>query len=377
MPRCAHGVPTRGTPRGHAGTQRKRARGSRALPQPTVGPAVRAVPRAGTRERPRRSVVAAREETPSRTARLNAMRVYTHPACLEHDPGDDHPESPARLRAVLDALDEPRFAMLERFEAPCATREQLERVHDKAYVDGIFASAPAEGYARLDPDTVMSAGSLEAALRATGAACAATDAVLANETRRAFCAVRPPGHHATRDQAMGFCLFNSVAVAAAHALAAHGIERVAIVDFDVHHGNGSQDIFANDPRVLYASTHQVPLYPGTGAADEHGAGNIFNAPLPPDAGSGEFRATWEKRLLPELDLFRPQLLLISAGFDADARDPLAQLQLVPDDYAWITKRLVELADRHGGERIVSALEGGYDLEALREDVAAHVAILMA
>jgi acetoin utilization deacetylase AcuC-like enzyme len=304
------------------------------------------------------------------------MHLYTHPACLEHDPGFGHPESPARLRAVLQALDDPRFSALDRIQAPRATREQLLRAHDAEYVDSILSGAPAQGFVRLDPDTVMSPGSTEAALRAAGAVCAATDAVLRDETRRAFCAVRPPGHHATRNQAMGFCLFNSVAVAAAHALAVHGIERVAIVDFDVHHGNGSQDIFAHDPRVLYASTHQAPLYPGTGAADDHGAGNIFNAPLPPNTGSGEFRATWEKRLLPELDLFRPQLLLVSAGFDADARDPLAQLRLVPDDYAWITRRLVELADGHAGGRIVSALEGGYDLAALREDVAAHVTALM-
>lgn len=305
------------------------------------------------------------------------MRLYTHSACLEHDPGDDHPESPARLCAVLQALDDPPFASIERVEAPRATREQLERVHGSEYVDYIFASAPSRGQVRLDPDTVMSPGSLEAALRAAGAACAAADAVLARATRRAFCAVRPPGHHATRNEAMGFCLFNSVAAAASHALDAHRLDRVAIVDFDVHHGNGTQAIFRHDPRVLYASSHQMPLYPGTGTADEHGAGNIFNAPLPPGAGSIEFRATWEKRLLPELDLFRPQLLLISAGFDADARDPLAQLQLVPADYAWMTQRLCELADRHADGRVVSALEGGYDVDALREDVAAHVAVLMA
>ena len=304
------------------------------------------------------------------------MRLYTHPACLEHDPGDGHPESPARLRAVLQALDDPRFAATERLEAPRAIREQLERVHGVEYVDYIFGSAPAHDRTRLDPDTLMSPGSLEAALRAVGAACAAIDAVLARETRRAFCAVRPPGHHATRNEAMGFCLFNSVAAAAAHALGAHRLERVAIVDFDVHHGNGTQAIFRHDPRVLYASSHQMPLYPGTGEASEHGAGNIFNAPLPPGAGSIEFRAVWDKTLLPELDLFRPQLLLISAGFDAHARDPLAQLQLTTGDYTWITQRLVELANRHADGRIVSALEGGYDLDALRECTAAHVAALL-
>jgi acetoin utilization deacetylase AcuC-like enzyme len=304
------------------------------------------------------------------------MRVCTHPACLEHDPGAGHAESPARLRAVLAALDDPRFASQERIEAPRATRAQLQRVHSARYVEHIVASAPAEGHARLDPDTVMSPGSLEAALRAAGAPCAAVDAVLQGETQRAFCAVRPPGHHATRNEAMGFCLFNNVAIAAAHALDAYGMQRVAIVDFDVHHGNGTQDIFWNEPRVLYASSHQMPLYPGTGAASEHGAGNIFNAPLAPDAGSTEFRAAWEEALLPELDLFRPQLLLISAGFDAHARDPLAQLQLAAGDYTRITQSLAELADRHAGGRIVSALEGGYDLDALRECVAAHVAALM-
>ena len=304
------------------------------------------------------------------------MRVYTHPACPEHDPGAGHPESPERLRAVLAALDDPHFAAIERIEAPRATREQLERAHSDEYVEHIFASAPEQGHARLDPDTMMSPGSLEAALRAAGATCAAVDAVLTGETRRAFCAVRPPGHHATRSEAMGFCLFNNVAVAAAHALVTHAVRRVAIVDFDVHHGNGTQDIFWHDPRVLYASSHQMPLYPGTGAVNEHGDGNIVNAPLPPGAGSGEFRATWDKRLLPELDLFRPQLLLISAGFDAHARDPLAQLQLETADYTWITQRLVEIADRHADGRIVSALEGGYDLDALRECTAAHVAVLI-
>lgn len=303
------------------------------------------------------------------------MRVYTHPDCLRHDPGTGHPESPERLRAVLRALDDPRLAGIERMEAPRATREQLEIAHSHDYVEQVFARAPAEGHAQLDPDTAMSPGSLEAALRAAGAACAATDAVLGDADRRAFCAVRPPGHHATRHEAMGFCIFNNVAVGALHALEAHRLDRVAIVDFDVHHGNGTQAIFWHDPRVLYASSHQMPLYPGTGAVGERGVGNVFNAPLAPGSGSEAFRAAWDASLLPEIDRFRPQLVMISAGFDADARDPLAQLQLHADDYGWITARLVELATLHAGGRIVSTLEGGYDLDALREGTAAHLAAL--
>ncbi|HEY3521627.1 MAG TPA: histone deacetylase family protein [Rhodanobacteraceae bacterium] len=302
------------------------------------------------------------------------MRFYTHPACLRHDTGLGHPESPARLRAVLEALDDPRFAGIGRMEAPRATREQLLRAHDVSYVDGIFANAGQS--LRLDPDTVMSPGSLEAALRAAGAVCAAVDAVMNGETTRAFCAVRPPGHHATRDTAMGFCIFNSIAVAAAHAMEQHGLKRVTIIDFDVHHGNGTQDIYWNEPRVQYLSSHQMPLYPGTGSRNERGAGNIVNAPLSPDAGSREFRAAWEEILLPALEAHRPQLLLISAGFDAHRNDPLAQLQLDTDDYAWITQRLCALADTHAQGRMVSALEGGYDLGALRECTDAHVAAMI-
>jgi acetoin utilization deacetylase AcuC-like enzyme len=214
-------------------------------------------------------------------------------------------------------------------------------------------------------------------LRAAGAVCAAVDAALAGTQARAFCAVRPPGHHATRDTPMGFCLFNSVAAAAAHAIAAHGVSRVAVVDFDVHHGNGTQDIFWSEPRVLYASSHQWPLYPGTGARNETGAGNIVNAPLRPGAGSAEFRTAYEDIVLPAIDRFAPELVLISAGFDAHRLDPLANLNLVDDDYAWITQRLVEIADRHAQGRVVSSLEGGYSLTALRESVAAHVAALAA
>ncbi|HEX2595634.1 MAG TPA: histone deacetylase family protein, partial [Luteimonas sp.] len=229
----------------------------------------------------------------------------------------------------------------------------------------------------LDPDTVLSPDSAEAGLRAAGAAVAAVDAVLGGDTTRAFCAVRPPGHHATNDTAMGFCLFNNVAIAALHALDAHGLQRVAIADFDVHHGNGTQAIFARDPRVLFASSHQMPLYPETGHASERGVGNIVNAPLPPGAGGDAFRAAWSTQLLPALDAFAPQLLLVSAGFDAHRLDPLAQLQLEADDYAWLTAQLVAIADRRAGGRLVSLLEGGYDLDALRACSVAHVRALLA
>jgi acetoin utilization deacetylase AcuC-like enzyme len=301
--------------------------------------------------------------------------IYTHAACLAHDTGPGHPESPARLAAVLEALDDPKFASLARIEAPLATREQLARVHDRALVDALLDTQIESGLRRLDPDTVMSPASAEAASRAAGAVCAAVDDAIAGAHRRAFCAVRPPGHHATRDTPMGFCLFNSVAAGAAHAIAAHGLSRVAIVDFDVHHGNGTQDIFWSDPRVLYASSHQWPLYPGTGARDETGAGNIVNAPLRPGAGSADFRKACEETVLPAIEHFAPELVLISAGFDAHRLDPLANLALEADDYAWITARLVELASRHANGRVVSSLEGGYSLTALRESTAAHVTAL--
>ena len=303
------------------------------------------------------------------------LRLYTHPACLQHDPGPGHPESPARLQAVLAALDHDRLAALDRIEAPRAGSETLERVHDPAYVARILASAPAEGRVRLDEDTLMSPASAEAALRAAGAVAAAVDAVLTGHASRAFCAVRPPGHHATADKAMGFCLFNNVAIGAAHALAGHRLERVAIADFDVHHGNGTQDIFAREPRVLFASSHQSPLYPGSGGADETGAGNLLNAPLPAGTGSRAFRQTWEEHLLPRLDAFRPQLVLVSAGFDGHRADPLAQWELVADDYAWLTSRLVDIARAHARGRVVSTLEGGYDLGALAASTAAHVTAL--
>ncbi|MGH8090390.1 MAG: histone deacetylase family protein [Rudaea sp.] len=303
------------------------------------------------------------------------MLIYSHPSCLLHDPGKGHPESPARLRTVLDALDDPGFAGLVRREAPRATREQLARVHSESLIDAVFAAAPSVGHAQLDADTSMSPDSLEAALRAAGAVCSAVDALIDGEDRRAFCAVRPPGHHATRDTAMGFCLFNNVAAGAAQALT-RGLERVAIVDFDVHHGNGTQDIFWNEPRVLYASTHQSPLYPGTGARTETGVGNIVNAPLPPGAGSAEFRAAFAATIAPALCDFRPQLVMISAGFDAHRLDPLASLEFEAEDFAWVTRELVDIAREHARGRVVSTLEGGYSLTALRESTVAHVAALM-
>jgi len=315
--------------------------------------------------------------TPRQSGGKHPVALYTHAACLDHDPGPGHPETPARLAAVLEALDESAFPTLRRIEAPRATREQLARVHVPRLIDSILDHGPLHYWRMLDADTLMSPGSAEAAQRAAGAVCAAVDAAIAGTAPRAFCAVRPPGHHATQTTAMGFCLFNNVAVGAAHALAAHRLERVAVVDFDVHHGNGTQDIFWNEPRVVYASSHQWPLYPGTGDRDETGAGtdNIANALLPPGAGSAEFRAAWDDILLPALDAFAPQLVLISAGFDAHRLDPLANLNLETDDYAWITRRLVELANRHAGGRVVSSLEGGYSLDALSESVAAHVAAL--
>jgi acetoin utilization deacetylase AcuC-like enzyme len=302
--------------------------------------------------------------------------IFTHPIFLDHDPGPGHPECRERLDAVLDALDDPRFAHLPRPLSPPASREQILAAHSEGLFTQLEAHAPRTGRIRIDADTAMSPGSLEAALRAAGAACAAVDAVLAGPSRRAFCAVRPPGHHATRDEPMGFCLINSIAVAARHAQRAHGLQRIAIVDFDVHHGNGTQDVFWNDPGVLYASSHQWPLYPGSGEPAERGqSGNVINAILPPGAGSTQFRAAWREQVLPAIDRFAPQLLLVSAGFDAHRLDPLANLDLDTADFAWITQELVALAESHAGGCLVSLLEGGYSLSALHQSTAAHCGAL--
>jgi acetoin utilization deacetylase AcuC-like enzyme len=302
--------------------------------------------------------------------------LYTHPACLDHDPGRYHPESPDRLRAVLEALDAPEFARLDRREAPEASLDDIARVHPRGFIERLLAAVPAAGHVGIDADTVLSAESGRAALRAAGAVVAAVDAVVAGEADNAFCAVRPPGHHAEPLRAMGFCLFNNVAIGALRAREAHGLARVAVIDFDVHHGNGTQARFAADASLFYASTHQYPLYPGTGAARETGVGNIVNVPLPPLAGSAEFRLGVTREILPALDRFRPEMVLISAGFDAHKSDPLAQLLLDEADYTWITEQLMEIARQHAGGRMVATLEGGYDLAALGASAAAHVRALM-
>jgi len=302
--------------------------------------------------------------------------LYTHPACLEHDPGRHHPESPARLRAVLAALDDPEFARLERREAPEAALDDLLRVHPRRHVERILGAVPRSGHVGIDADTILSPASGEAALRAAGAVVAAVDAVVSKEADNAFCAVRPPGHHAEPQKAMGFCLFNNAAIGALRAREVHGLARVAVVDFDVHHGNGTQAAFETDGSLFYASTHQYPLYPGTGAASETGVGNIVNVPLRPMSGSSQFRLGMTQRILPALDTFRPDLILVSAGFDAHKNDTLAQLLLDEDDYTWITEKLLEIAYRHANGRFIATLEGGYDLAALGASVAAHIRVLM-
>lgn len=307
---------------------------------------------------------------------MNSVAYITHPAFLQHEMGKHHPESPARLHAISDQL---IAAGIEPFllhrDAIQATREEIERVHEADYVEEVFEAAPQEGLVWLDGDTAMNPHSLEAALHAAGANVQAVDMVMAGEARRAFCAVRPPGHHAERDRAMGFCIFNNVAVGAAHAIAVHGLERVAILDFDVHHGNGTEDIFSGDSRVLLCSTFQHPFYPGTGAGDT--APNIVNCPLPAMTDGADFRATLRAHWLPALEAFAPQLILVSAGFDGHIEDDMAQMRLREPDYEWITLEICDLADRHAKGRVVSTLEGGYNLSALGRSVAAHIRAMMA
>ncbi len=307
-----------------------------------------------------------------------SVALITHPACLGHDAGPWHPECPDRLRAVLAALDDAPFQALLRQEAPEADESALLRAHPAEHVRSILTIRPPPGRTvQLDADTAMSVGSAEAALRAAGGAMLAVDAVMDGRADAAFAAVRPPGHHAEPTRAMGFCLFNNAAVAAHHARARWGLRRIAVVDFDVHHGNGTQAMFADDPELFYASSHQSPCYPGTGRREERGcAGNIVNVPLRPGTSSAGFRAAWEAEILPALDGFAPDLLIVSAGFDAHKADPLAQLRLETEDFAWITRELVAFARRRTDGRMVSLLEGGYDLDALAASAAVHVRELM-
>ncbi len=302
--------------------------------------------------------------------------LFSHPDCLGHVNPPGHPESVARLEAIARALDAPAFAGLARREAPLADEALLALAHPAEYVAAIRAAIPAQKYTPLDPDTWASPGSYAAACRAAGAVCAAVDAVLSGEVANAFCAVRPPGHHAERSRAMGFCLFGNAAIAARHALDAHGLSRVAVLDFDVHHGNGTQDILWDEPRTLFVSSHQMPLYPGTGGADERGAhDNVLNLPLAPGTAGAGFMAAWQGAL-DRVAEFAPELVIVSAGFDAHRADPLAQLELTEADFAAITRAICEVAGAACAGRVVSTLEGGYDLDALAASVAAHVGVLM-
>jgi acetoin utilization deacetylase AcuC-like enzyme len=301
----------------------------------------------------------------------------SHPSSFEHDTGPGHPERPDRIRVVDQLFEHERFHHLHRALAPGNDRAAILRVHPESYVNAIEAAAPKTGRINLDPDTIMSAGTLEAIAHCVGGATAAVNEVMRGDATNAFLAARPPGHHAERATPMGFCFFNTAAIAARHAQVVHGAERVAIVDFDVHHGNGTQDIFWSDPTVLYASTHQMPLFPGTGALDQRGEhDNIVNAPLSAGDDGSVFREAMDSKVLPRVEAFAPDIIVISAGFDAHRHDPLGGLKLVEADFVWVTTRLMEIAERHAKGRIVSILEGGYDLEALARSAAAHVLTLM-
>ena len=302
--------------------------------------------------------------------------LLSHPACLDHLTPAGHPERPDRLRAIEQALEDERFHLLAREQAPEAPLDIVALAHPMEYVEAIRDASPVEGRVQLDADTSMSPGSFEAALRGAGGAMRAVDEVMNQKSANAFVAVRPPGHHAETARPMGFCLFNNVAIAARYAQERHGVERAAIVDFDVHHGNGSQDIFWADKSVMYCSTHEMPLYPGTGSVSERGEHNtIVNAPLSAGDGGDAFREAFETVILPRLRAFKPEFLVLSAGFDAHTRDPLANLNLVEADFTWVTKKLMDIANDNAQGRIVSVLEGGYDLEGLSRSVAAHVTAL--
>jgi acetoin utilization deacetylase AcuC-like enzyme len=303
--------------------------------------------------------------------------LLSHPACLDHVTPPGHPERSDRLRAINQVLGEDRFDALVRGEAPEGSLDDVLLCHKEHYVTELRHVAPSSGMVYIDGDTSMSPGTWEAVMRGVGGAVAATDAVMTGAHDNAFVAVRPPGHHAEKATPMGFCFFDNAAIAARYAQRKYGIARAAVIDFDVHHGNGTQDIFWADKSVMYCSTHQMPLFPGTGAAGERGEHDtIVNAPLKSEDGGLQFRSAFENRILPHLKKFAPELIIISAGFDAHFRDPLASLNLKAEDFGWVTQRLMDVASASAGGRIVSVLEGGYDLQGLKESVAAHVTALM-
>lgn len=302
--------------------------------------------------------------------------LYDHESFADHQVPEGHPERPDRARALSAALRDPAFDAVTRIEPPQADPSLCELAHPRSYIDGIIGAAPESGLAAVDADTWLSPGSMEASLRAVGGACDAVDRVMRGEARNAFCAHRPPGHHAEKTRAMGFCFFSTVAIAGLHALKEHALERVAIVDFDVHHGNGTQDVVEDNPAIFFASSHEGGIFPGSGHAHETGVGNVVNCPLEHHSGGKAFRAAWDRTILPALDSFAPQLIIISAGFDAHKDDPLASLQLEVEDFEWITERINEAADTHCDGRQVSCLEGGYNLDALAASASAHLAGLI-
>ena len=303
------------------------------------------------------------------------IALFTHYDCLKHEMGDLHPEEPGRLNSINDRLVSSGLDfVIHQHDAPMATREHLVAVHDDDYVDNIFENAPSEGYLQLDGDTMMNKDSLSAALWAAGAAVGAVDTVMTTKVRKAFCSIRPPGHHAEKHRSMGFCIFNNVAVGAAHAMQEFGLERIAICDFDVHHGNGTEDIFLDDPRVMFCSSFQHPFYPFTNIGDE--PDHIIKTPLEAGIGGTEFREKIAEQWLPALDAFKPQLMMMSAGFDAHVEDDMGQLKLREPDYQWVTAELCKIADRHAEGRVVSVLEGGYNLSALGRSVSVHLDALL-